>query len=166
MYFLDPLQSFFSKPLCFAHKVNTCNNYKVDKMRDQRKKQEYCVSECFAVFTELKYDYSFLCQDLQLSYIWFKLWPWSYKPLSQEVAHKGILSAPWKAGWLEGQMGAVLCLPVHTGVEFVHVHECWVYVYSADFIKSDVLVSKQGWFAQLQGIWTPGGPGRSAVPTW
>lgn len=67
MYFLDPLQSFFSKPLCFAHKVNACNSYKVDKMRDQTKKQEYCVSECFAAFTELKYDYSFLCQDLQLS---------------------------------------------------------------------------------------------------
>lgn len=49
-----------------------------------------------------------------------------------------------KAGWLEGQMGALLCLFVHGGVEFVHVHVCWTHVCQADFIKSDVLVGKHG----------------------
>jgi len=54
VYFLYPLQIFFSRPLCFAHKVNANNSYKVGKMRDQRKTQEYGVSKCFATFTELK----------------------------------------------------------------------------------------------------------------
>lgn len=112
-----------------------------------------------------KYDYSFLCQDLQLFAKCFKLWSWSYnKPLGQEVAHKGILSAPWRAGLLEGQSGALLCLSVR--MEFIHLHVCWTYVHPADFVNSDDLVGKHGWFALLQGVWTPGGPGGSTEPPW
>lgn len=86
-----------------------------------------------------KYDYSFLCQDLQLFAICFKLWSWSYnKPLGQEVAHKGILSAPCKAGLLEG-------LSVHGGWSLY----IYMYVHQANFINSDDLVGKHGWFALL-----------------
>lgn len=44
-YIFVLLQLFFSKPLCFGHKVNTNKSYKVDKMREWRKKQGYLILE-------------------------------------------------------------------------------------------------------------------------
>lgn len=59
-----------------------------------------------------KYDYSFLCQYLQLFDIWFKLWPWSYnKPLWSGGSSQGRFISRME-GWLVGRSDGVIALSV------------------------------------------------------